>query len=355
MHELAIRTASFWPCFRRLGSLAAATAFMLAAPGALLAVDAQQTVAPTAAPATAATPPAALADDSHSDPSAIEEAVKAAAAATVEAFNAGDAARVAGLFATDGELIDEDGNVFTGRAEVAELFSRFFEKFPGAELALEVDAARPLGDDLVIEEGGRLISLPDGTAAQMVYTAVRQREGDAWPIVSYREFADDPMPTPEEMLGALDWLVGDWVDESPEARTSIHYEWSEDRNFLVGEYSLAVEGRPVGKTSQRIGWDPVEGTLRSWTFDPDGGFSEGVWLPTDDGWVIRSDATMPDGATGVATVAIRIRDADHFTVESTDRIVDGEKEPDFSLVIARKPPAPAAAATDAKPTPTPTN
>lgn len=346
MHDLAILTASFWTCFRRLGPLAVTTGVVLAPLGAVLAVDAQ-TVTPAAGPATAA---ADIADDSHSGQSAIEEAVKAAAAATVEAFNAGDAARLAGLFATDGELIDEDGNVFTGRAEVTELFSRFFEKFPGAELALEVDAARPLGNDLVIEEGGRLISLPDGTAAQMVYTAVRQRKGDAWPIVSYREYADDPMPTPEEMLGALDWLVGDWVDESPEARTSIHYEWSEDRNFLVGEYSLAVEGRPAGKTSQRIGWDPVEGTLRSWTFDPDGGFSEGVWLPTDDGWVIRSDATMPDGATGVATVAIRIRDTDHFMVESTDRIVDGEKEPDFSLVIARKPPAPAAAATDTKPT-----
>ena len=350
MHDSSLRTASFWFRSRHVDWLAAAASVMLAPFGASLAAAAPPTT-PATAPAAASTaaPTAAdLADASHPGQSLIEEAVKAAAAATVEAFNAGDASRMAALFAADGELIDEDGNVFTGRAEVTELFSRFFEKFPGAELALEVDAARPLGDDLVVEEGGRLISLPDGTSAQMVYTAVRQREGDSWPIVSYREYADDPMPTPQEMLGALDWLVGDWVDESPEARTSIHYEWSDDQNFLVGEYSLAIEGRPAGRTSQRIGWDPVEGTLRSWTFDPDGGFSEGVWLPTEDGWVIRSDATMPDGATGVATVAIRIRDADHFVVESTDRIIDGEKEPDFSLVIARKPPAPAAA--DAKPT-----
>lgn len=354
MHHSASRIAVFPSCSRGFRSLAAATGSMLMTFGAALAVEAPTAAPATAPPVAATTAPAAAdrGDDSPPGQSVIEEAVKAAAAATVKAFNAGDAAGMADLFAADGELVDEDGNVFTGRAEVTELFARFFEKFPGAELALEVDAARPLGEDLVIEEGGRLISLPDGTAAQMVYTAVRQREGERWPIVSYREYADDPMPTPQEMLGGLDWLVGDWVDESPEARTSIRYDWSEDGNFLVGEYSLAIEGRPAGKTNQRIGWDPVEGTLRSWTFDPDGGFSEGIWLPTDDGWVIRSDATMPDGATGVATVAIRIRDADHFVVESTDRIIDGEKEPDFSLVIARKPPAPAAAETDAKPTPT---
>jgi len=273
---------------------------------------------------------------------ALETAIRAAAATTVEAFNAGDGARIAALFAAEGELIDEDGNIFSGRTEIGGLFGQFFERFPGSVLDMEVTTARPLGDDLAVEEGIRRITMPDGTAAQMVYTAVRMRQGDSWPIVSYREYADDPTPSPAEMLAAIDWLVGEWVDESPEARTSIQYDWSENKNFLVGQYELAIDGRPVGKTTQRIGWDPVAGTLRSWTFDPDGGFSEGLWLSTDDGWVIRSEATMPDGATGVATVTLRIRDADHFSIESRDRIIDGVAEPDFSLVIARKPPLPAA-------------
>jgi hypothetical protein len=38
-----------------------------------------------------------------------------------------------------------------------------------------------------------------------------------------------------------------------------------------------------------------------------------------------------------------MKDADHFVVESTDRIVAGVEEPDFRLVVARKPPSPAAA------------
>jgi hypothetical protein len=67
-----------------------------------------------------------------------------------------------------------------------------------------------------------------------------------------------------------------------------------------------------------------------------------VETPADEGWVIRSEATMPDGATGLATVTLRVRDQDHFVIESSDRIVAGVAEPEFTLVIARQPPAPAA-------------
>jgi uncharacterized protein (TIGR02246 family) len=241
-------------------------------------------------------------------------AVRQAAAATVKAFDAADTGALADMFVAEGELVDEEGNVFTGRDEVAGLFAAFFDRFPGATLAMEVLDVRPLGQDLAVEEGVRRITTPDGGAAEMRYTAVRSRHGEAWPIVSYREVAADPPPTPRDMLEPLAWLVGEWVDESPEGRTVIHYAWDENGSFLEGDYRLAIEGRPVGKTTQRIGWDPIERAVRSWTFDPDGGFSEGLWLPTDEGWVIRSQATMPDGSTGLATVTLRARDHDHFVV-----------------------------------------
>ena len=54
---------------------------------------------------------------------------------------------------------------------------------------------------------------------------------------------------------------------------------------------------------------------------------------------------MPDGASGSATMTVTLKDADHFVIESTDRVVAGVEEPDFKLVVARKPPAPAPAPT----------
>jgi len=81
--------------------------------------------------------------------------------------------------------------------------------------------------------------------------------------------------------------------------------------------------------------------IRSWTFDSDGGYSTGEWVPTEAGWVIKSDATMPDGTTGSATVTVTPTDADHFQVRSSDRIIGGVDEPEFELTVARRPPQPA--------------
>jgi len=274
----------------------------------------------------------------------IDSMVRREMEATVKAFNAADPQGMAALFMEKGELVDENGNVYSGRAEISGLFKAFFEKFPKAALAMEVTSVRSVGDSLAVEEGIRQITAEEGAAAAQVrYVAVRDKVGDAWPIASYREFADDPAPTAEEMLLPLSFLVGDWVDESPEGRTAINFRWSDDGNYILGDYTLSVGGEPEAKSSQRIGWDPVEGVLRSWTFDSDGGFSHGEWVPVDGGWVAKTEATMPDGTTGSATVMIVVKDQDHFVVRSTDRLVAGGEEPDFELVIARRPPQPAPA------------
>ena len=286
-------------------------------------------------------------------PPELVAAVKKAEIATIEAFNKGDAEGLAKLFAEKGELVDENGNVFAGREQITSLFKVFFEKFPQAKLEMEVTGVRTVGDSLAIEEGVRLITVPEtDVAAQVRYTAVRDKVGDSWPIASYSEFADDPPPTPAEMLSAVSFLVGDWIDESPEGKTTISYRWEDDGNFLLGDYTLAVGGMPESRSHQRIGWDPLEGVLRSWTFDSDGGFSTGEWVPTEAGWVIKSDATMPDGTTGSATVTVTPTDADHFVVRSSDRIIGGMDEPEFELTVARRPPQPEGAkpaASDPKP------
>lgn len=271
----------------------------------------------------------------------VAAAVNAANAATVAAFNKADAAGLASQFAPSGELVDENGGVHSGRQAIRELFTKFFERFPKAQLALEAESVRAIDDDLAIEEGVRLVTAGEGTnAARVRYMAVREKEGGEWLIASYREFADDPPPSAQEMLGQLGWLVGEWVDESPEGRTTISYRWSEDGSYLLGDYNLSVGGQPTSKSQQRIGWDAVELTLRSWTFDSDGGFSEGEWTPDDGGWVVKSVATLPDGTTGSATLTLSPTDADHVTILGTDRVVAGQVEPDFKLMIARKPPRP---------------
>lgn len=273
----------------------------------------------------------------------LEDAVQRESDATVKAFNAADAEALGGMFLESGELVDESGAVHSGRSAITGLFKQFFEKYPRAVLEMAVISVRPVGDAIAVEEGERRITTADGGAAQVRYAAVRMKQGSSWPIASYREFTDDPLPTPREMLHAVSWIVGEWVDESPEGRTSISYRWSDDGNFLIGDYTMSAAGAGESKSTQRIGWDPGAGQLRSWTFDADGGFTEGRWDATDDGWLVKSEATMPDGTTGSATLVIAVKDPDHFVVRVTDRIVGGAPQPEFELTIARKAPKPGVA------------
>jgi uncharacterized protein (TIGR02246 family) len=285
--------------------------------------------------------PQAIAQETALAP--LEEAVVRESEATVKAFNAGDAAALGRMFLDTGELVDEAGAVHTGQAAITELFTGFFGKYPKATLEMLVDSARPVGGTLAVEEGQRRITTAAGETAQVRYVAVRSKLGDRWPIASYREFAADPLPTPREALQGAAWIVGDWVDESPEGRTEISFRWSDDGNFLIGDYVMSAAGAGESRSTQRIGWDPASGQVRSWTFDDDGGFTEGRWERTEEGWAVASQATMPDGTTGSATLSISVKDADHFIVRGTDRIVGDVAEPDFEMTITRRPPRPAAA------------
>jgi uncharacterized protein (TIGR02246 family) len=285
--------------------------------------------------------PQAIAQETALAP--LEEAVVRESEATVKAFNAGDAAALGRMFLDTGELVDEAGAVHTGQAAITELFTGFFGKYPKATLEMLVDSARPVGGTLAVEEGQRRITTAAGETAQVRYVAVRSKQDDRWPIASYREFAADPLPTPREALQGAAWIVGDWVDESPEGRTEISFRWSDDGNFLIGDYVMSAAGAGESRSTQRIGWDPASGQVRSWTFDDDGGFTEGRWERTDEGWAVASQATMPDGTTGSATLTISVKDADHFVVRGTDRIVGDVAEPDFEMTITRRPPRPAAA------------
>ena len=172
--------------------------------------------------------------------SPLEAAIDREANATIKAFNAGDAAALGAMFLDGGELVDEQGTVHAGRQAIASLFDGFFKKFPKAVLEMQPTSTRPVGDALVVEEGERRITTAEGAAsAQVRYVVVRSKQGDRWPIASYHEFADDPLPTPREMLQSAAWLVGDWVDEGPAGRTAVTFRWSDDGNFLLGDYEIS--------------------------------------------------------------------------------------------------------------------
>lgn len=283
--------------------------------------------------------PASAAD--NPDDAAIA-AVRKTAEQVVATFNAGKSDELSGMFLPKGELIDELGTVYQGPAEIKGLLDAFYKEFPGAKLATNVESIRLVGP-VAIDEGTRTMTTADGAVkSQFRYIAVWAKTDKGWQLASFRDFADDPAPTAHDNLQPLAWLVGDWVNEGADGKVSISYHWSDDKNFLLGEFLInSAEGTPR-KSTQRIGWDPSLGKIRSWLFDSDGGFAEGAWTVTNEGIVIKSSSVNADGTTATATLDISSKDKDHFTIEGSDRIVGDTVEEDFELTVTRRPPAAAA-------------
>lgn len=275
--------------------------------------------------------------------SGAEAEIRQASAKLVEAFNAGKGEDVAAMFLPDGEAVDEQGTIYRGRDEIRGLLKAYFEQYPGAKLECRVESVRILGP-AAIEEGTRTLSVgEDGNKVRMRFIAVRVKTPEGWQLASYRDFEEPQRPKPRDFLAPLGWLVGEWIDEGTDAIVGINCRWSKAKNYLLIDYSAARPGKAALESCQRIGWDPASGKIRSWTFDSDGGFSEGSWTMVDGEWIVKSQAVLPDGTTGTATLTLAPADDSHFRIRSSDRIVGDQRQEDFDVVVARRPPAAAAA------------
>jgi uncharacterized protein (TIGR02246 family) len=177
----------------------------------------------------------------------VEEAIKKQVAEISTAFDKQDAAAIASIFLPDGEMINEEGTIYKGREELTALFKSFFERFPSAKLTPGIESIRPIGTTLAIEEGSRSITTSDGESrADLRYASVWSKVDGKWRIASTREVANDTPPSHHAIIESLDWMVGEWVNEGDDAAVQIIYRWSEDGNYILGDFEVTREGKKLG-------------------------------------------------------------------------------------------------------------
>ena len=152
-------------------------------------------------------------------------------------------------------------------------------------------AFRHLGASLTYREEGRAVVTPaKGAPVARLYTVLFVKRDGRWLMADVRE-TDDTAASPHDRLKELEWMIGQWVDESPEAVISTDCRWSDDKNFLLRSYTIQVAGVPAMSGVQRIGWDPITGQIKSWVFDSQGGHSEGLWSRDGNRWAVQQ---IPD-------------------------------------------------------------
>ena len=76
-------------------------------------------------------------------------------------------------------------------------------------------------------------------------------------------------------LEALNWMVGTWVDEGEDSTIITDCSWTKNRKFLKRSFKVKIDEEVTLEGDQFVGWDPIAGQIRSWTFDSEGGIGEG--------------------------------------------------------------------------------
>jgi len=270
-----------------------------------------------------------------------EKAIRAVGDAFIAAFAKGDAKAITGLFTEAGEAIDVGGEAIRGREELEAHYASRFEASPGEKLEATIEVTHFLTPDLVRQDGRtKLIPANDGPPTTARYAATLVKTQGRWLFASIREL-DDPSITHHERLKELEWLVGEWVEETGEAVIETSFAWTDEGNFLLRSFEIKVAGKADLKGTQRIGWDPLTKQIKSWVFDSRGGYGEGHWSRSGDQWIIKSTAVRPDALITSATQTLTRVSKDRLLWSSTSRTLGGETRDDLhELMMVRKPPHP---------------
>jgi uncharacterized protein (TIGR02246 family) len=271
-----------------------------------------------------------------SDPerTADRAALKALVEQFVSAFSSGDAEATAALLTEGAELIPEQGDAVRGKQAIQELYAAHFQDRNSPRIELEPESVRFISQNSAIEEGHMRISTEGGAPAAQRYGLMFVRENGNWQIALIREWAS-------EQAGLLDleWLVGHWEAKRPDAEVHTTYEWFGDHAFLKGTISARQKDVTL-EGMQLIGLDPVDGSLRIWVFEADGGFAQGVVTREDDSWIFETIGTLADGGVlSSKNILVRVND-DTITWQPVQLTVGDEQIADLPPVkVTRIKPA----------------
>ena len=253
----------------------------------------------------------------------------------VAAFNGRDAKALAAHWSPEGVCISRlSGDRVTGREALAEEFAALFEEEKETRLEVATESIEFISPNVALERGSAIVVRPEAPPAKSDYRVVYIKQDGKWLIDRVTEEEESPeAPSHYEQLKDLEWMIGDWVDQAGEITIKTECNWTRSKNFITRSFTVSAEGQIDMAGMQLVGWDPAAKVFRSWVFDSEGGFAEGVWKHVGERWVVHSAATLSDGKKGSFTSVFRPIDENSFGWKKVSRIVDGEILPNIDEVI----------------------
>jgi uncharacterized protein (TIGR02246 family) len=258
------------------------------------------------------------------DPAPITSAVQAYATA----FNQQNAAALAGFWTPDAVYTNMlTGEVVRGRAAIENQFKTLFAESPKLRMELTSDAIQFLSPHVAIEHGTARLLRPEEEPEVYQYEAVYIRQNDQWLLDRVRDEEGQAAPYYSH-LKQLEWMVGTWSSQQEDVRVHLDCQWTTNRSFLIRRFSIEYSDDSFSGV-QFVGYDPVQKTIRCWTFDQSGAFGEGTWNQQGDAWILKNVGTMQDGSKTAMINVMRTVDDSTFTWKTIDRFAAGRMLPNL--------------------------
>jgi uncharacterized protein (TIGR02246 family) len=275
-----------------------------------------------------------------------EKAILEGVQGFAKAYNAANAQALAEFFQDDSSVIEPGGAEIRGKGPIVAMYTAAFQDTPGVKLESTVEEIKFLTADVAKVSGQSRLSTADGNASEFTrFSTLLVRRDGKWRIAEIREHAAPAEDiSPYDRLKELEWMVGEWVDESENNKVAADIRWADGQSYLIRDYSVQIQGEVAASGTMFIGWDPQSGQIKSWVFDSTGGHGEALWTRTGDKeWVVKAQGVLRDGRPTSATQIHTILNKDSVKTSSIDRIIGGTVAPDITdIVMVRKPPQPSA-------------
>ena len=225
------------------------------------------------------------------------------------------------------------GEQVVGREAIAAQFKSLFDTAANLKLAVNVESIQFVSPNVAVEHGTAKFVSPDAEPEETEYSAVYVRRDGKWLLDRVTDEASQATKSNYEQLKELEWFIGSWVDQDESIRIVTDCNWTKNKNFITRTFTVSADDNVELSGMQIIGWDAGSKQIRSWTFDSDGGFAQGVWSKSKDRWYVHKKGTTADGETTTAVNHVTPVDDATFAFQSTQRTLAGELLPNIDEVL----------------------
>lgn len=266
-----------------------------------------------------------------------DAALTAVGRALETAFNAHDAPAMSILWTEDAVHHSlSTGAELSGRQAISDAYAKLFADDPGCKLSVSVQSVKRNTDTTATVVGIAQVDHSGRAPTRSQFEAKLARTGADWLLTRVDE-TDLPLDV-AAALSPLGWLVGRWVEETPNGSVVNQFRWVDGGVFLLRNYHRESEDGPRIQGTQIIGWDAEQACIRTWLFDSTGSFGEGYWQP--DGttrWLNKLAIKLSDGRRASVTQVLDRVGADQLILQSIDREIDGAAQPNGPIAtLVRK-------------------